>query len=106
MAERQPGGEQVHAERAHEEQVPDARESMRAAGGPNTDQGDGIAGQGGNPGSGTRAQPMGNENPGSGDALRASTDDGREGESLRQGGGGYGNDTGFTGGTVGSRDAQ
>lgn len=29
---------------------------------------------------------------------------GREGESDREGKGGYGNDTGFTGGTAGSRD--
>ena len=41
---------------------------------------------------------------GSADAQGAAEEPGRIGESPRQGQGGYGNDTGFTGGTQGATD--
>ena len=46
------------------------------------------------------AQPDGGPAAPQGDGQEV----GREGESDREGQGGYGNDTGFTGGTAGSRD--
>lgn len=45
-------------------------------------------------------------NDGSPDTSAADGDVGRVGESPRQGQGGYGNDTGFTGGTVGATDGM
>ena len=82
-----------------------------------TDQGDGISGQGGNPGSGlgeSAVDQTGAANAASGaggqggsqqgDAEGAQGESGREQLGDREGRGGYGNDTGFTGGTVGSRD--
>jgi hypothetical protein len=60
---------------------------------PSRNQGDGMEGS-------PTSTPGGEGESGRG----AEGERGREGESDREGRGGYGNDTGFTGGTAGSRD--
>jgi hypothetical protein len=84
----------------------DEQRAMEGRGG--IDQGDGISGQGGNPGSGRGDSAVNRDDATDGGRARAagagSGESGREQTGDREGRGGYGNDTGFTGGTVGSRD--
>ncbi|MDF1506093.1 hypothetical protein [Roseisolibacter sp. H3M3-2] len=56
-----------------------------------------------NQGDGMEGAPTSNAGGGA-DEVGGAGERGREGQSDREGQGGYGNDTGFTGGTVGSRD--
>ena len=117
-ANQDPGGEQADQ--------PGMQGSAKSG---SSDQGDGISGQGGNPGSGRGESAVdqtgaANEAAGAGGqgagqqggaqggaqsgaqsgAQGAEGESGREQLGDREGRGGYGNDTGFTGGTVGSRD--